>query len=74
MGCAISFQHLSPFKGAEHVGISVLMLRGWHGSPPGRMSAGTMAAGTFPRSETTLVQSGSAITYCTLIIHKIKQA
>lgn len=31
-------------------------------------------AGTLPRSETTLVQSGSAITYCTLIIHKIKQA
>lgn len=83
MGCAISFQHLSPFKGVEHVGISVLMLQGWHSILPVRISTGTMpadiimAAGTlqgniFPTNDTTLVLCGSAITYCTLIIHKIK--
>lgn len=29
MGRAISFQRLSPFKGAEHAGISAPMLQGW---------------------------------------------
>lgn len=85
MGCAISFQHLSPFKGAEHVGISVLMLQRWHSSLPVWISAETMPAnslssitaagtfsGTFSQKVKPQLLRGSAITYCTLIIHKIK--
>lgn len=39
MGRAISFQHLSPFKGAEHAGISAATLQGWHPVLPANVLA-----------------------------------